>query len=44
MELFLLIIIVLFAVAGLAGWVHDSRDYADWRPSDSGFRDSPRCG
>jgi hypothetical protein len=42
MELFLLLFIVVLAVAGAAGLVADSRDYADWRPSNGGFRSPPR--
>jgi hypothetical protein len=41
----LLLVLVFFAViamAGARGWVADSRDYADWRPSDDGARLSPR--
>jgi hypothetical protein len=44
MELFVLLFIVAVAVAGLAGRVADSRDFADWRPSNDGFRDSPQRG
>jgi hypothetical protein len=44
MELLLLLFVIVAVVAGLTGLVHDSRDYADWRPSKNGFRDSPRCG
>jgi hypothetical protein len=43
----LLFVLVFFAVittAGARGWVADSRDYADWRPSNDGFRDSPQRG
>jgi hypothetical protein len=37
----LLFFAVLF-VAAVSGRVADSRDYADWRPSDGGQRRSPR--
>jgi hypothetical protein len=42
MELFVLLFFALLAVAGVTGRVRDSRDFADWRPSKGGFRDSPR--
>jgi hypothetical protein len=39
MELLVLVLFfVLLAVAGMVGWVSDSRDYADWTPTDAGFR------
>jgi hypothetical protein len=38
MELFLLSIFVLLAIAAALGWVVDSRDGADWAPSSDGFR------
>jgi hypothetical protein len=44
MELFVLLFFIVLAIAGLAGRVADSRDFADWRPSKEGFRDSPRRG
>jgi hypothetical protein len=44
MELLLLAFIILLAIAGALRWTSDSRDYADWRPSDGGFRRSPREG
>jgi hypothetical protein len=44
MELFLIAFVTLLAVAGALTWTADSRDYADWRPSDGGFRRSPRNG
>ncbi len=37
----LLFFLALF-VAAVTGRVRDSRDYADWRPSDDGLRRSPR--
>jgi hypothetical protein len=37
----LLFFALLFAAA-VSGLVTDSRDYADWRPSDGGLRRSPR--
>lgn len=43
MELFLLLFFVVVAIAGASGLVVDSRDFADWRPSNDGFRD-PRRG
>ena len=42
MSVFVLLFFALLAVAGLAGLGRDSRDFADWRPSKGGFRDSPR--
>jgi hypothetical protein len=33
--------IVLLGLASLAGWTVDSRDSADWKPTDGGFR-APR--
>ncbi len=44
MELFVLAFFVILAVAAVAGRVVDTRDFADWRPSNGGFRDSPRGG
>jgi len=41
MELFVLLFFALLLVSGLAGLGRDSRDFADWRPSNGGFRDSP---
>lgn len=38
MELFLLSIFVLLAIAASLGWVVDSRDGADWAPTSDGFR------
>ena len=42
MELFIAAFILFVAVAGAFGWVADSRDGADWSPSDDGFRRSHR--
>jgi hypothetical protein len=42
MELFVLLFFALLLVSGVAGLGRDSRDFADWRPSNGGFRDSPR--
>jgi hypothetical protein len=41
MELFLLLFLLAVAVAGAMGWVADSRDYADWRSTNGGFRHPP---
>jgi hypothetical protein len=41
MELFVLLFFAFLLVAGLVGLGRDSRDFADWRPSKGGFRDSP---
>jgi hypothetical protein len=38
MELFLLSVFVLLALASALGWVADSRDSVDWAPSADGFR------
>jgi hypothetical protein len=38
MELFILSVLVLLAIAAALGWVADSRDGADWTPSNGGFR------
>jgi len=38
MGLLILALFVLFAIASALGWVVDSRDGADWAPSDGGFR------
>lgn len=38
MELLLLLFFVLLAVASAAGVTADSRDYADWKPTDAGLR------
>jgi hypothetical protein len=37
-----LAIFVAFALAGALGWTVDSRDSADWRPTNNGFR-QPRA-
>lgn len=44
MELFLLALVIILAIAGALRWTADSRDFADWRSSDGGFRRSPREG
>ena len=44
MELLLLLFFVVIAIAGASGLVADSRDFADWRPTKEGFRDSPHGG
>jgi hypothetical protein len=41
MELFLLLFFVMITLAGIFGWVSDSRDSADWRPSEDGRRCPP---
>jgi hypothetical protein len=38
----LLLFLLAAAAAGAFGWVADSRDYADWRPTRDGFRYPPR--
>jgi len=42
MELFVLLFFVVLAIAGAFGLVADSRDFADWSPTNDGFRDSRR--
>jgi hypothetical protein len=34
----LLLFFVVLAIAALFGWTSDSRDSADWKPSESGRR------
>lgn len=45
MEVALLVFFVLLVAASLLGWTADSRDGADWRPTDGGIRrpDWPAC-
>ena len=38
MELLLLSVFVLLALASALGWAVDSRDGADWAPTADGFR------
>jgi len=38
----LLVFLLVLLLAGVLGRVSDSRDYADWRPSEDGLRRSPR--
>jgi len=38
----LLVFFLVLLLAGVFGQVSDSRDYADWRPSEDGLRRSPR--
>jgi hypothetical protein len=38
MELVLLLLLIGTGVASLLGWTADSRDGADWRPTDDGRR------
>jgi hypothetical protein len=41
MELFVLLLLVVVLVAAATGRVADSRDYADWRPTNDGVRQPP---
>jgi len=41
MELLIVVLVIALAVAAASRWGVDSRDYADWRPSDAGLRRSP---
>ena len=38
MELVIALFFLVILVASIAGWTADSRDGADWKPSDGGFR------
>jgi hypothetical protein len=38
MEIVLAIFFLVITVAAIAGWTADSRDYADRKPSNEGFR------
>lgn len=42
MELFIPLFFVVLFLASVFGFTADSRDSADWRPSDGGWRSSPR--
>jgi hypothetical protein len=42
MEILVVLFFAALAVAGVLNRGTDSRDYADWRPSDGGWRVSPR--
>lgn len=39
MELFMLLFLIVIAVASTAGFTTDSHDSADWKPSVQGARD-----
>jgi hypothetical protein len=41
MEFFVPLFFIAVMLAGVFGWVADSRDFADWRPSDDGLRCPP---
>lgn len=43
MELFMLLFFLVFASASVLGLAADSRDYADWKPTDGGHRRDPRA-
>jgi hypothetical protein len=38
MEIVLAVFFVLILVASIAGWTVDTRDSADWKPTDDGVR------
>jgi hypothetical protein len=38
MEIFFGIFFALLALAAAVGWTADSRDSADWKPTNEGFR------
>lgn len=40
MELVLLLFFIVITVAAVLGWTADSRDSADWQPSEDGRRAS----
>ncbi|GAA3736834.1 hypothetical protein GCM10022225_19460 [Plantactinospora mayteni] len=42
MELFVPLFFLVLLVASMLGLTADSRDSADWRPSNGGWRSSPR--
>jgi hypothetical protein len=42
MELFIVVFILLLALASAFGLTTDSRDSADWKPTDGGWRWRPR--
>ncbi|WP_345636525.1 hypothetical protein [Rugosimonospora acidiphila] len=44
MDMFLPAFIIFLVIASALRWTADSRDFADWRPSSSGFRRSPGEG
>ncbi|MDW5325550.1 hypothetical protein [Plantactinospora sp. KLBMP9567] len=42
MELFVPLFFLVLLLASMLGLTADSRDSADWRPSNAGWRSSPR--
>ncbi len=38
MELFIALLFLIILIAAITGHVADTRDSADWKPSDGGFR------
>lgn len=40
MTIGILVFFLLIALASMAGWTADTRDSADWKPSNDGFRPS----
>ncbi|MEO3925342.1 hypothetical protein ABGB07_15955 [Micromonosporaceae bacterium B7E4] len=42
MELFVPLFFLVLLLASMLGFTADSRDSADWRPSNGGWRSSPR--
>ncbi|MEN3611262.1 MULTISPECIES: hypothetical protein [unclassified Plantactinospora] len=42
MELFVPLFFLVLLLASMLGLTADSRDSADWRPSNGGWRSSPR--
>jgi hypothetical protein len=43
MELFLALFLFVLLLGSVLGFAADSRDSADWRPSNGGWRSSPRA-
>jgi hypothetical protein len=43
MELFLILFLFVLLLGSVLGGTTDSRDSADWRPSNGGWRSSPRA-
>jgi hypothetical protein len=44
MGIVLAVFFLLILVASVAGWTVDTRDSADWKPTDDGFRAPPARG
>jgi hypothetical protein len=44
MEIALAVFFLLILAASIGGWTVDTRDGADWKPTDDGFRAPPGRG